>query len=204
LSRYSYSLAGLAILLAFSPARGQQSLVCELPESRDLAEEAAAAGLDPRSEQLEFEAGNFEAGVGDDPTMRMSGGVLVRRGDRLAGAENATYDPDAGSLLLDGGVRYEDPEAQISSESAEFAYESGRIRFEGAEFQLGRNNSRGAADVLQISEDGSVNLGEVRYTTCPPDSEDWVLQADDIDLDSREGTGRARHVKLRFQGVPIL
>ena len=204
LSRHSYSFAGLTFLLAFSSAQGQQSLVCELPEHQDLAEEATDAGLSPRSEQLQIEAGNFEAGVGDDPTMQMSGGVLLRRGDRLAGAEKVTYDPDAGSLLLDGAVRYEDPQARISSESAEFAYESGRIRFEGAEFQLGRNNSRGAADVLQISEDGTVSLGEVSYTTCPPDSEDWVLQADDIDLDSSEGTGRARHVKLRFQGVPIL
>jgi LPS-assembly protein len=204
LSRYPYSFAGLAFLLACSPARGEQSLVCELPGNHELAEEAAAAGLDAASDTLEFEVGNFEAGVGDDPTMRMTGGVLVRRGNRVAGAESATYDPDAGSLLLDGGVRYEDPEARISSQSAEFAYEAGRIRFEGAEFQLGQNNSRGAADVLQISEDGSVSLGEVSYTTCPPDSEDWVLQADDIDLDSREGTGTARHVKLRFQGVPIL
>jgi LPS-assembly protein len=204
LSRYPYSFAGLTFLLACSPARGEQSLVCELPENHELAEEAAAAGLDAASETLEFEVGNVEAGLGDDPTMRMTGGVLVRRGNRVAGAENATYDPAAGSLLLDGGVRYEDPEARISSQSAEFAYEAGRIRFEGAEFQLGQNNSRGAADVLQISEDGSVSLGEVSYTTCPPDSEDWVLQADDIDLDSREGTGTARHVKLRFQGVPIL
>jgi LPS-assembly protein len=204
LSRYPFLIAGLAILLALSSARAQQSLICKAPASRQLAEEAAAAGLDAESETFEFEVGNVEAGVGDDPTMRMTGGVLVRRGNRLAGAENATYDPQAQSLRLDGGVRYEDPDAEISSESAELAYESGHLRFEAAQFQLGQNNSRGAADLLQILEDGTVSLGGVRYTTCPPESEDWMLEADDIDLDTREGTGTARNVKLRFQGVPIL
>ncbi|MGH8167987.1 MAG: LPS-assembly protein LptD, partial [Woeseiaceae bacterium] len=204
MSRYSLSFAGLAFLLALSPARAQQPLVCEVEESHQLEEEAALAGLESRSETFEFEAGHFEGGVGDDPTMTMTGGVLVRRGERLAGAESAIYDPGARSLLLDGGVRYEDPESTISSESAEFAYELGRIRFEGAEFQLGQANSRGAADLLQISEDGSIDLGEVRYTTCPPGSEDWMIEADDIDLATREGTGTARHVKLRFKGVPIL
>ena len=204
MSRQSLSLAGFALLLALSPARGQQSLICEAPSTRQLAEEAAAADLDGDSDTFEFEAGNFEAGVGDDPTMRMTGGVLVRRGNRLAGAENAIYDPQARSLRLDGGVRYEDPESQVSSDSAELAYDLGRIRFEGAEFQLGQNNSRGAAGVLQISEDGTVSLDNVRYTTCPPESEDWLLQAGDIDLDTREGTGTARGVKLRFKGVPIL
>ncbi|HLU05126.1 MAG TPA: LPS assembly protein LptD [Woeseiaceae bacterium] len=204
MSRHSLSFAGFALLLALSPARGQQSLICEAPSTRQLAEEAAAAGLGADSDTFEFQAGNFEAGFGDDPAMRMTGGVLVRRGNRLAGAESAIYDPGNRSLLLDGGVRYEDPGSQVSSDSAELSYELGRIRFEGAEFQLGQNNSRGAADVLQISDDGTVNLDGVRYTTCPPESEDWLLQAGDIDLDTREGTGTARDVKLRFKGVPIL
>ncbi|MEX2496322.1 MAG: LPS assembly protein LptD, partial [Woeseia sp.] len=153
---------------------------------------------------FEFEAGGLEAGIGDEPAMKMTGGVRVRRGNRLAGAETAYYNPDARALLLDGGVRYEDPRAEISSRSAEFAYDSGRIRFEGAEFQLGETGSRGAADLLQIADDGVVSLGEVSYTTCPPGSEDWMIEADDITLDTREGSGTARHVKLRFKGVPIL
>ena len=204
MSRYSLTFAGLVFLLALAPARAQQSLVCETPRSRDLARQADAAGLEEDSGTFEFEVGNLAAGIGDDPTMTMTGGVLVRRGARVAGAENARYNPASGTLLLDGGVRYEDPESEISSESAELSYEAGRIRFEGAEFRLAQTNSRGAARVLQISEDGTVDLGDVRYTTCPPGSEDWLLQAGDIDLDTREGTGTARDVKLRFKGVPIL
>ena len=54
-----------------------------------------------------------------------------------------------------------------------------------------------------ISEDGTLQLDGVNYTTCPPDSNDWLIEANDIDLDTREGVGVARGMKLRFKGVPI-
>lgn len=134
----------------------------------------------------------------------MSGGVLVRRGDRLAGADEAEYDPEQRSLQLEGDVRYEDTGTRILSDSAEFAYESGRIEFSGARFSLAAGNSRGGAGKVLITEAGELQLDRVEYTTCPPDSEDWLLQADDIDLDTRNGIGTARDIRLRFKNIPIL
>ena len=134
----------------------------------------------------------------------MSGGVLVRRGDRLAGADTALYDPEGKSLLLRGNVRYEDPGNRVTGDSAVFAYETGQIRFEGAEFQLGQDGARGAAERFEIRREGTLELDDVSYTTCPPGSDDWVLEAGDIDIDTEARTGSAQNVKLRFQGVPIL
>jgi LPS-assembly protein len=130
--------------------------------------------------------------------------VLLRRDDKYAGADSARYDPEQRALLLEGGVRYEDPGTQILSRSAEFGYDLGRIRFEGAEFSLGGSNARGAAEELEINQNGTLTLGDVEYTTCPPDSEDWLLQGKSIKLDTREGIGTAKGTKLRFKGVPIL
>ena len=71
-------------------------------------------------------------------------------------------------------------------------------------FVLGASNSRGAADVLEINRQGVLQLNDVSYTTCPPGSDDWLIEAGDIKLDTAAGTGTARNVKLRFEGVPIL
>lgn len=153
---------------------------------------------------IEFEVGALEAQFGSDPTASMTGGVLLRRGDKQAGADSADYDPMSRSLLLEGNVRYQDRGTQIDSDLAEFAYDTGSVRFEGAEFSLGNSNARGAAEALRISEDGTLKLDGVSYTTCPPDSNDWLIEAKDIDLDTRAGVGVARGMKLRFQGMPIL
>jgi LPS-assembly protein len=153
---------------------------------------------------IELQAGEFEAALGDAPTASMSGGVVLRRGNRLAGAETASIDAERRALLLTGGVRYEDPDSLVLSDSAEFAYEGGRIRFEGAQFEVGPTNARGAANVLEINQDGRLELAEVSYTTCPPESNDWIIEAGEIELDTQTGVGKARSVRLRFQGVPIL
>ena len=153
---------------------------------------------------VELTAGALEARLGDKPTATMTGGVLLRRGNKLAGADSASFNPEQRALQLDGNVRYEDPGTQIVSDSAEFSYDSGRIEFSHARFSLGRSNASGSADNLMINQQGQLQLDNVSYTTCPPGSNDWELQAGDIDLDTRRGVGTARNIKLRFQGVPIL
>ncbi|MGI9261356.1 MAG: LPS-assembly protein LptD, partial [Woeseiaceae bacterium] len=153
---------------------------------------------------IEFQAGEVDATFGQNPTASLSGGVLLRRGDRLAGADSAEFDPLTRALRLMGGVRYEGPDSAVSSQSAEFAYDTGRIRFEGAEFQVGEGSARGEAGVLEISQEGRLQLADVGYTTCPPESEDWIIQAEDIELNTESGVGTARGVRLRFKGVPIL
>ena len=151
-----------------------------------------------------FEVGELDAQLGEQPAASMSGGVVLRQGNKVAGADSARILPMQRSLYLEGAVRYEDPGTQIASESAEFSYDFGRIRFEGAEFLLGRTNSRGAAEAIEINQQGRLELDGVSYTTCPPDSNDWLLEANDIDLDTRTGVGTAKGIKLRFQGIPIL
>ncbi|MDA0681377.1 MAG: LPS assembly protein LptD [Proteobacteria bacterium] len=203
--KLTHLLPGLSLLLAFSPAEAQQRLQCTLPESPEIASQSQLAEFGREyPDAIEFQAGEVETTFGDDPTVSMSGGVLLRRGDRLAGAESADYDPLTRALHLTGGVQYEDPNSTISSESAEFGYDTGRIRFEGAEFQLGDRNARGTASVLEINQDGQLQLAAVGYTTCPPESEDWIIEASSINLDTKTGVGTARGMRLRFKGVPIL
>jgi len=192
------------MLLVPLAASAQQSLVCEAPQQRQLSFYDLADAAERDENTIYFEAGAVEAALGDEPTASMTGGILIRRGDRLASADSAVYESDTQALTLSGGVRYEDPETLVTGNAAEFAYASGRIRFDGAQFQLDQSNSRGAADILEINQDGRLILDEVSYTTCPPGSDDWLIQANAIELDTAAGVGTARNVKLRFQGVPIL
>jgi LPS-assembly protein len=173
------------------------------PAPVDVDEALTAINLDD-PEAVTFEVGQLEAQLGTEPSASMTGGVLLRQGDKLAGAEQATYEPVNQSLLLEGDVRFEDPSTHVESDRAEFSYGLGRIRFEGANFLLFENNGRGAAEALEINQAGRLELDGVSYTTCPPESNDWIIRARDIDLDTREGVGTAKGVSLRFQGVPIL
>ena len=153
---------------------------------------------------IQLEAGRLEAQLGALPSGRMSGGVTLRRDDKAVRAESAYFNPATKALHLQDGVSYEDPGTRIQADSGEFGYIDGRVRFEGAEFSLGSSNARGAADALEINQSGTLALDGVEYTTCPPGSEDWVMRGNSIVLDTRNGVGTAKGMKLRFKGVPIL
>jgi len=191
-------------LLVIPLANSAELDACYAPVAR-ISGEASAKAVDALNpDTIVFEVGEIDAQLGENPRVSMTGGVLLRQGDRLAGADSARYEPTQRALLLDGSVRYEDGSSYVESDSAEFSYDFGRIRFEGASFILDGNDGRGAAAALEINQQGRLELDGVSYTTCPPDSNDWLLEARDIDLDTREGVGTAKGIKLRFQGVPIL
>ncbi len=190
-------------ILAASTTQAEEPRAC----STGLDVTLPSARLPPGDEDelaIELEAGELETTLDESPDLRVSGGVLLRRGQRLLGADEARYDPGQRAVILTGNVRYDDTQSEIVSDAAEFAYDSGRILFSGARFSLGASNGRGGAAEVMISRDGALQLDRVHYTTCPPGSNDWELQADDIDLDTDSGVGTARDIKLRFQGLPIL
>jgi LPS-assembly protein len=192
-------------LLSVPVAHAAEPLACQNTLDTQLSAFAQSSMTPlPDETSIELTAGEMEAQMSDKPSASMTGGVLLRRADKLAGADSATFDPENRAMHLQGEVRYEDPGTQILSDSAEFSYDSGRIVFRGAEFTLGANNARGSADNLLINQQGQLQLDKVRYTTCPPGSKDWELQADDIDLDTQSGVGTAHGIKLRFKNIPIL
>lgn len=191
-------------LLGVSSAHAADPLACENTIATQLSRDAADTLPLENPETIQLEAGRVEADLGDEPRATLSGGIVLRRADRLAGADTAIFDQPNRSLYLRGNVRYEDPATQVLSDTAEVEYDSGRVRFTGAEFSLGGSNARGAAERLEIDQQGLLQLDGVSYTTCPPGSNDWLVEAADIDLDTRNGIGKARGMKLRFQGIPIL
>ena len=192
---------------AAQTAAGDTPLACETSLGARLDLDAALipeVEAEEENAPIEFLTGSLEARLLENPGAELRGGVVLRRGSRLAGADEADIDPLTRSLYLNGNVRYEDPATQILANSAEFSYDAGVVRFSGAEFSLGGNAARGSAGLFQITEDGYLDLDGVTYTTCPPESEDWLLIARTIDLDTQRGVGTARGIKMRFKGVPIL
>ncbi len=200
-SRFLILLTCLALTTA---AQAQEPLACDTGLGVRIEADAPDAIDFSDPDTIFFETGRFEANLDKPRQADLDGGIVLRRGDKLAGAESAQLRESDRAIFLQGDVRFMDPATEIRSDSAEFAYDSGIIDFAGAEFSLGSGDGRGAADRITITNDGVLQLGGVEYTTCPPGSENWLLKAKDIRLDTGEGVGTAKGVKLRFKGVQIL
>ena len=77
--------------------------------------------------------------------------VCCGRDDKIAGAaDSARYDPERQRHPPGGRRSLRRLRARRSTATPpSLAYESGRIRFEGAEFSLGSGDSRGAAAAIR-------------------------------------------------------
>ncbi|MEY4761933.1 MAG: hypothetical protein RLZZ200_1789 [Pseudomonadota bacterium] len=137
--------------------------------------------------------------VGGDA--RVKGQVQLRQGDRQLSADEVRVDTTRNGVDVSGNVRYEDPELRVTGKAGH--YEAGAAQFTAAEFQMLQQSSRGSAGAIRLKPDGTLELDDVFYTTCPPESVDWRIDASRVELDSAHQTGIARHARVRFKDVTL-
>jgi LPS-assembly protein len=149
---------------------------------------------------IHFDADDFR--LDSNGHAALKGHVKVHQDARTMSADSMNYDYGTGKLTVAGSVDFEDPKLRIKSDTGR--YDSvGGADFDEANFQILDRNGRGFARTLAVDPDGNVQLDQVRYTTCPVGNQDWMLQASSITLDTTDQEGSARHVLMRFKGVPI-
>ncbi len=151
---------------------------------------------------IELTTGN--AAITSGGSAEFAGPVEIRSRGNLIKAGSARYDGETGVFEAADGVEFSDADSRFSSNSARYDTANGELALSGAEFIIGNTPARGSARQIDINEKGVVRLKKVRYTSCPPGNESWLLKADSIKLDAESGMGTAKRASLRFKGVPFL
>lgn len=134
----------------------------------------------------------------------LRGNVVVQRDNAVLQGNSAEYDKTRDRLVLEGDVIYRSGDTVIRGDKASMllSEESGEIS--NASFDFPGIHGTGSADSLSLSKGQRAALKGVRYTTCPPGKEDWLLRAGELSLDRESNTGEAYHAVLSFKGVPFL
>ena len=139
-----------------------------------------------------------------DGDASFAGPITMRSRDLLLEAKKATYDAQTATFIADGGVEFRNADSKVTGESASYATNEGIFTFKQGTFSFPQTPARGAADTLEISRDGYLQLDDVRYTSCPEGNNDWLLSARSINIDADAGKGTAKGATLRFKGVPFI
>jgi hypothetical protein len=84
---YSKYLISAICLLGVSAAHAADPRACETTIATRLQQDAADRLLLDNPETIQLEAGRVEAQLGAEPGARLSGGIILRRADKLAGAD---------------------------------------------------------------------------------------------------------------------
>ena len=163
---------------------------------------------DHESQKLQLDQKIFveadSANMTRDGISQLMGAVKVRQGEKEFSAENLDYDDSQRLITVNTESVFSNPNLIIKSQNASFNLNDNSGVFGNADFVLPTRGARGTSDQIQVATDGHAQLKHTAYTTCPPDSNAWYLEASDIKLDQDEGLGTARNAVLRLDGVPVL
>ena len=162
----------------------------------------ADASSDPDFDRIVLSTGS--ADIERDGMANFGGPIEIRNRARSLQADSASYDSVSGRFSASGNIEYQDAQNRVSGGTAAFDTGSRLFSFSGAEFELSQTPARGSAREILFQENGKATLTSVRYTSCPPGNEDWMLRADKIELDTERGMGTARGASIRFKDVPFV
>jgi LPS-assembly protein len=150
-----------------------------------------------------IDAGSYQ-NIGD-LEYSASGGVEVKRDEATIYAERLRFNREFGRLEADGGVRLSNGGDRISGPRLRYNTKDDTGVFEQPKYLLQRERTaRGGAERLSFAGRARYLLSKASFTTCQPGQEDWVLVADEIELDYETMEGKARSPRLRFFDTTVL
>ncbi|MGB6308323.1 MAG: LPS assembly protein LptD [Steroidobacteraceae bacterium] len=189
--------AALIVVCLAAAATVRAGDMCPAPPKYQIPLDSGIAADDHR---IHIDSNDAKVDIEGDAVM--NGRVKVRQDDRSVTSDSVTYDQKTGRVDVKGAVDFEDPKLRVRSVAGSYEMD-GAASFDQANFQLMGRLGRGYAKDINVLPDGKVHLTDVRYTSCAVGTEDWMLQASSLNIDSKAQEGVARNVIMHFKDVPV-
>ena len=141
-----------------------------------------------------------------DGSTSLDGNVVIEQHLLRVTADHADYDKQQELLTFSGNV-------QINTETLSLAADSGTVnmddtgkkgKFNNIKFFIPDSNMKGSAEVIRSDEDKPSTLNNASITSCDLFDPDWLISADEIELDHADEYGSADDVVIRFKDVPFM
>jgi LPS-assembly protein len=133
----------------------------------------------------------------------MDGAIVVTQGSTKLTADGGELDRSTNIAKLHGDVVLRQPGIRLTGNEAELNTQTSDGTMHEASFLDYAQGIRVTADKLKRDGENVVELEHAHYTTCPPDREDWYLNARRVRLDRESGRGVSQHTVLRVGKVPV-
>lgn len=166
--------------------------------------------VDSRTLPSQISAERLE-GVSEKETIA-EGKAEIRRGNTAIFADRLRFDNEAEEVQATGNVRIERDGDVVTGPALRYRMNDGSGSFESPVFSIApreRRNlepiaGRGSASRVEFQGDDRYRVLDGSFTTCKPGNEDWVLKAEQLDLDYGRNIGTAKWATLYFMDKPLI
>jgi LPS-assembly protein len=152
------------------------------------------------SREMQFTADQARVEGGD---YLLQGNVVGGRGNQQLSTDRLQYNAETDTAKADGNVRYQSGGRLLVGGSASLQLNEDSGYFSPARFWLMDRHIRGEAETIYLEGPTVTRLESAQFTTCNDGSNDWLLKASSLRLDTGANEGIAHHARIEFMHVPI-
>ena len=136
-----------------------------------------------------------------------SGDVELKSDSYFIAADDIKVSSTDNTTLAEGNVRFQDNTYLIIGDKVSAKKENDELIATATnayyqDFSAGPGGASGYTEMISKTP-SSVFLKEATYSLCPLNDNDWLVDADSIELNLDRNRGFAKNAKVVFYGVPI-
>lgn len=135
--------------------------------------------------------------------LSLDGDVRIQQGNRQLSADSATVDRQKGQINAKGAVNYDDGKLRVDSQGLAASTRDDSAQLQQVQYQLLGSHVRGSARSLHLSKSEGFVLKDGSFTTCPEQTPVWQFDASEINVHSDDGWGEAWGAKFKLYDVPV-
>ncbi|MEC7595805.1 MAG: LPS assembly protein LptD [Pseudomonadota bacterium] len=137
----------------------------------------------------------------------LSGNVEVNSKNIYLSANDVEVLSADSSMIATGNVRFQDQEYLITSDYLSAGREDENLiatatNAKYQDYSVGLGGANGFSEIIEKTPT-SVLLTNSTYSLCPVNQNDWLIDADQIELNLVKNRGIADNATVKFYGVPI-
>ena len=137
----------------------------------------------------------------------LSGKVEVNSQNLFLSANDVEVSSTDSSILATGNVKFQDESYLITSDYLSAAREEGNVVATATnanyqDYSAGLRGANGYTEKIEKTP-STVLLINSTYSLCPINQNDWLIDADKIELNLEKNRGVADNATVKFYGVPI-
>jgi len=137
----------------------------------------------------------------------LSGNVEVNSESLFLSANDVEVKTTDNSILATGDVKFQDTTYLITSDYLSASRSDDEIIATATnanyqDYSAGLRGANGFTEIIQKTPK-SILLTNSTYSLCPIDKNDWLIDADEIELNLQKNRGYADNATVKFYGVPI-
>lgn len=139
-----------------------------------------------------------------DQFAKFTGGVTLTNKSESIIADEIEINRKLSLINAQGNIHFQNKDIDIFASQLNANKLSNSTKLSDASYQLTNNVGHGNSKVIEVNLKGNLSLIDSSYTTCFGENPDWLMQASEINISSKDKQLQAYNARFKLFGVPVI